>query len=83
MGMPFPSAMRLTPILWSVSVAYLWGVNGVMSVVGSVSAVLVGKFAGYSKAIIFGAVCYLIAAALIRKFSPSGKSSDTPSEREG
>ncbi len=83
MGMPFPSAMRLTPILWSVSVAYLWGVNGVMSVVGSVGAVLVGKFAGYSKAIIFGAICYLIAAALIRKCLPSGKLSDTSSEREG
>lgn len=77
MGMPFPSAMRLAPVLWAVSVAYLWGVNGVMSVVGSVSTVLVGKFAGYSKAIIFGSICYLIATAVIRKCAPSGKLSDT------
>lgn len=71
MGMPFPSAMRLAPIAWTVSVAYLWGVNGVMSVVGSVGAVLIGKMAGYSKAIIAGAVCYLLAAAVIRKCVPS------------
>lgn len=68
MGMPFPSAMRLAPITWTVSVAYLWGVNGVMSVVGSVSAVLLGKLAGYSKAIVIGALCYLLAAAVMRAF---------------
>ncbi|MCS7185805.1 MAG: hypothetical protein RMK89_02495 [Armatimonadota bacterium] len=83
MGMPFPSAMRLAPVLWAVSVAYLWGVNGVMSVVGSVSAVLIGKFAGYSKAIVFGAICYLIAAAVIRKCAPSGDSADIPFEQKG
>ncbi len=66
MGMPFPSAMRLAPTLWAMSVAYLWGVNGVMSVVGSVSAVMLGKLVGYSKAIIIGAACYLLAAAVIR-----------------
>ncbi|MCS7191527.1 MAG: hypothetical protein NZ937_00885, partial [Armatimonadetes bacterium] len=83
MGMPFPSAMRIAPVLWAVSVAYLWGVNGVMSVVGSVSAVLIGKFAGYSKAIVFGAVCYLIAASLIRKCSLLEKSSDTSLNQHG
>lgn len=83
MGMPFPSAMRLAPVLWAVSVAYLWGVNGVMSVVGSVSAVLMGKFAGYSKAIIFGAICYLIAAAVIRRCASSGELSEKLLERKG
>ncbi|MCX7643217.1 MAG: hypothetical protein N2116_05365, partial [Armatimonadetes bacterium] len=83
MGMPFPSAMRLAPVLWAVSVAYLWGVNGVMSVVGSVSAVLIGKFAGYSKAIVFGAICYLAAAAVIRKCAPSGDLADIQFEQKG
>lgn len=68
MGMPFPSAMRLVPVAWTVTVAYLWGVNGVMSVVGSVSAVMLGKSTGYSKAIIIGAACYLLAAAIMRSF---------------
>ncbi|MFA0752488.1 MAG: hypothetical protein IMHGJWDQ_000241 [Candidatus Fervidibacter sp.] len=75
MGMPFPSAMRLAPVVWSVSVAYLWGVNGVMSVVGAVSAVLLGKLVGYSKAIVVGAVCYLFAFGLLRL--ASGKIPDT------
>jgi len=83
MGMPFPSAMRLAPAFWAVSIAYLWGVNGVMSVVGSVSAVLVGKFAGYSKAIVFGAVCYLIAAAVMKMCAPLGKSADTAAGQSG
>jgi hypothetical protein len=83
MGMPFPSAMRLAPTLWAVSVAYLWGVNGVTSVVGSVGAVLIGKLFGYSKAIIAGAVCYLFAAAIVRKYAVSGKSTETTSERRG
>lgn len=65
MGMPFPLAMR-----WALrekgSVPYLWGVNGVMSVVGSVSAVMVGKVMGYSRAVILGAACYLLAAALLQ-----------------
>jgi hypothetical protein len=65
MGMPFPLAMR-----WAqgqtVSVPYLWGVNGVMSVVGSVSAVMFGKLMGYSRAVILGAACYLLAAALLQ-----------------
>ncbi len=78
MGMPFPSAMRLAPILWAVSVAYLWGVNGVTSVVGSVGAVLIGKLFGYSKAIIAGAVCYLLAAAVVRKYAVSGERSKSP-----
>jgi len=78
MGMPFPSAMRLAPILWAVSVAYLWGVNGVMSVVGSVGAVLIGKLFGYSKAIIAGAVCYLLAAAIVRECAMSEECSKSP-----
>ena len=65
MGMPFPLAMR-----WAqgekVSVPYLWGVNGVMSVVGSVSAGMFGKLMGYSRAVILGAACYLLAAALLQ-----------------
>ncbi len=69
MGMPFPSMMRLAPVMGVVSVAYLWGVNGVMSVVGSVSAVLLGKLFGYSKAIIVGAGCYLLAAIVLRRCS--------------
>lgn len=71
MGMPFPSAMRLAPTSWAVSVAYLWGINGVMSVVGSVSTVLIGKLAGYSKAVVAGAICYLLAAAAVRKCAAS------------
>jgi uncharacterized membrane protein YiaA len=83
MGMPFPSAMRLAPTLLAVSVAYLWGVNGVTSVVGSVGAVLIGKLFGYSKAIIAGAICYLFAAAIVQKCAVSGKSTETPSEQQG
>lgn len=69
MGMPLPSAMRMAQVSWVVSVAYLWGVNGVMSVVGSVGAVLTGKLLGYSKAVILGAACYLLATAVVRKLS--------------
>jgi len=44
-------------------------------VVGAVSAVLLGKLVGYSKAIVVGAVCYLFAFGLLRL--ASGKIPDT------
>ncbi|GBC99316.1 hypothetical protein HRbin17_01838 [bacterium HR17] len=65
MGIPFPVAMRLARNA-AVSVPYLWGVNGVMSVTGSVSAVVLGKLMGYSRAIVFGAACYLLAIAMLQ-----------------
>ncbi|MCS7224340.1 MAG: hypothetical protein NZ959_07275 [Armatimonadetes bacterium] len=65
MGVPFPTALRLSPTKWGVPVPYLWGVNGVTSVLGSMTTVLIGRTLGYSKAFLFGGACYLLAGILL------------------
>ncbi|HEU4752636.1 MAG TPA: hypothetical protein VFU47_05960, partial [Armatimonadota bacterium] len=41
----------------------LWSVNGVASILGSVAAMAIAKFWGYSGALMAGAGCYLVAWA--------------------
>jgi len=64
MGMPFPLGLR-----WSAAhasgapVSALWGINGVASVVGSVTAVALAVVAGFTAVFFFGAACYAVAWA--------------------
>ncbi len=64
MGIPFPSALRLAGS-WAIPIPYLWGVNGVTSVIGSVSAVIIGRTFGYSKGLIVSGSCYFFAGLLM------------------
>ncbi|MBI1852106.1 MAG: hypothetical protein HYR85_17340 [Planctomycetes bacterium] len=77
MGVPFPAGLRLAARERADSGSYLWGVNGVTSVVGSVLAAIAGRTFGFSVAILLGGGVYLVAAALALAESRGARSSDT------
>ncbi|MCS7254353.1 MAG: hypothetical protein NZ781_10090 [Armatimonadetes bacterium] len=68
MGMPFPCGLRLLSLLRKELVPYSWGVNGVMSVVGSLATVMLGKLCGFSKAMFVGGLAYILAGVLVLLF---------------
>jgi len=62
MGMPFPLGLRrmaLDPKAAPVSA--LWGINGVASVVGSISCIALAVISGFTWVFVAGAACYALA----------------------
>ena len=59
-GLPFPLGLRQVRRAQG-SVAVVWGVNGVLSVVGSNLAMVLAVMYGFSTVIVVGGVCYLVA----------------------
>lgn len=55
MGMPFPFGLSRTPKQWT---ALSWAINGLMTVAGSLSAVMISFNFGFSAAMMFGASMY-------------------------
>jgi len=64
MGMAFPSALRLVSSVARGTVSLMWSINGMMSVVGSVTAVSVAIKYGFSTVLVLGAVGYGLACLL-------------------
>ena len=62
MGVPFPAGVTAATRWRPDSIPFLWGVNGVTSVVGSVLAAILGKTIGSSRVVLFGGAVYLAAA---------------------
>jgi hypothetical protein len=63
MGMPFPNGLRQTGQGALPPPPFYWGLNGVMSVIGSVGTVIVALVFGFQVAMLVGSACYLLAAA--------------------
>ena len=63
MGMPFSLGMAAAGRNAEAPTAFMWGINGAMSVVASVFAVLIAMFFGINTAFATGALCYLGAGA--------------------
>ena len=63
MGMPFPLGMRLAALFPGSPTAWFWGINGAMSVCGSVLAIVISLEQGIAAAFTAGILCYLVAAA--------------------
>lgn len=64
MGMPFPRGLKLIGDSGRGEIVpVMWGVNGVMSVVGSVLSVILSMSIGFTGAMVVGAVVYLIASS--------------------
>jgi len=61
MGVPFPSGLRRTGQGLPSSPFY-WGLNGILSVIGSVTTVFVALLFGFQIAMLVGAAVYLVAA---------------------
>lgn len=72
MGIPFPSALRRTGRGPFPAPPFYWGLNGVMSVLGSVGTVLLAVTLGFRVAMVAGAACYLAAALAARAFPRAG-----------
>jgi SAM-dependent methyltransferase len=62
MGMPFPRGLRETGNGTLPAPPFYWGLNGIMSVIGSVITVFVALTAGFQAAMLMGSACYLLAA---------------------
>jgi SAM-dependent methyltransferase len=62
MGMPFPNGLRRTGNGSLPQPPFYWGLNGVMSVIGSVGTVVVALIFGFQVAMLAGSACYVIAA---------------------
>jgi hypothetical protein len=70
MGMPFPQGLRQTGQGSLPSPPFYWGLNGVMSVIGSVGTVVVALVFGFHVAMLAGSACYLFAAIASRAMNP-------------
>ena len=62
MGMPFPQGLRRAGQGSLAAPPFYWGLNGILSVVGSVGTVVIALTFGFRAAMIAGAVCYIVAA---------------------
>jgi hypothetical protein len=62
LGMPFPSGIRMLARTSPADIPWMWGVNGVLSVVGSLAAVILGGAAGFRAALYVGAGLYVAVA---------------------
>lgn len=64
MGMPFPLGIRWLSARNPAIVAWMWGINGTASVLGSVLSVILVLNLGFRITLLIGAGCYLVAATL-------------------
>jgi hypothetical protein len=67
MGMPFPRGLRETGTGSLPAPPFYWGLNGIMSVIGSIATVFVALSAGFQAAMLIGSACYVIAALTSRR----------------
>ncbi len=68
MGIPFPLGIRwLKEMNLGNHIPWMWGVNGVSSVLGSVMTIIVAISFGFTEAIFISAGCYFIAFLIFRK----------------
>ena len=66
MGMPFPRGLSRAGQGSLPAPPFFWGLNGIMSVVGSIGTVVIALTLGFRVAMLAGAACYLIAALAAR-----------------
>ena len=64
MGMPFPTGLRLVSRWGESAVPWMWGVNGGMTVLGSVVAILVAIHLGFTVVLLIAAFGYALAWAM-------------------
>ena len=67
MGMPFPRGLQRTGRDSLPTPPFYWGLNGIMSVIGSVTTVFVAIGLGFQVAMLIGCACYAIATLASRR----------------
>jgi hypothetical protein len=74
MGMPLPLGIRMLEARAPSAIAWAWGINGSLSVVGTILAMMISVTSGMTWTILFGAAAYgvaLVAAGGGRAESPA------------
>ena len=66
LGFFFPTGLRLVARISPEATAWMWGVNGAFSVLGSVAAVAISIFVGIHANLIAAAVLYLVLVVPLR-----------------
>lgn len=70
MGIPFPTGLRVLNDFFPEDIAWMWAINAVMSVVGSILAVILAILFGFTWALLAGALAYVL---VFYKFRSLGK----------
>ena len=72
MGIPLPAGVRLLAASQPQLVAWAWGMNGALSVLGAILAVFIAMNWGFSVTLLCGAAVYAVAAVLVgrRELTP-------------
>ncbi|MFC1466935.1 MAG: hypothetical protein ACFLMY_19040 [Candidatus Brachytrichaceae bacterium NZ_4S206] len=65
MGMPFPTGLRVIGLKASQLVPWAWGMNGVLSVLGSTAVVLLSMATSFTVSLIGSALLYGLAAVAV------------------
>jgi hypothetical protein len=78
LGMPFPAGIKQVSLTSSAFVPWAWGVNGFFTVIGSVSAVILGMMVGFKMVILLAGLVYVLALLL-----PSAKQITEASTSKG
>ena len=71
MGMPFPRGLQQAGQGSLPAPPFYWGLNGIMSVIGSVTTVFVALMWGFQAAMLIGSSCYVLAALASRSLTAS------------
>jgi hypothetical protein len=70
LGMPFPCGIRLLEgKARGTLIPWVWGINGAMSVLASVSAIILAIQFGYTVVFLLGTLCYAAAALLLLRWA--------------
>ena len=65
LGMPFPTGLRLVAAESVALTPWVWGVNGFFTVIGTVSALILGMAFGFRVVLLVAGLCYLMALVAI------------------
>ena len=69
MGMPFPRGLVLASRAGLGAPPFYWGLNGILSVAGSLGTMVVAVTCGFTVALLLGCACYVVAAVAARGLS--------------
>jgi hypothetical protein len=76
MGMPFPSGLRRAGRAGLPAAPFYWGLNGILSVAGSIATMLIAVNLGFRAAMIAGAAGYAGAAWAAPRLSSAGEADE-------
>lgn len=61
LGMPFPAGVQLIRNLDRSAVAWVWGINGLFTIIGGVSSVVLSIYFGFRFTLLLGTAIYILA----------------------